>query len=67
MSIEFLAEYAATLGLDVYKDKLEEKLDQVKLRRLIEKFLQREKSVTTTARWAKKLILKVFAIMLKII
>lgn len=40
---EFLAEYAATLGLDVYKDKLAEEIDREKLKSLIEKFLQKEK------------------------
>lgn len=41
---DFLAEYAATIGLDVFRDKLTEKMDQANLKRLIEKFLQIEKN-----------------------
>lgn len=43
MMREFLTEYAATIGLDVFKDKLSEKMDHEKLKKLIEKFLEREK------------------------
>ena len=44
MAGTFLAEYAATIGLDAFKDKIEEKMDQAKLSKLIEKFLEKEKS-----------------------
>lgn len=42
MTGEFLAQYAATVGLDVYKDKLTDKIDEATLKKLIGKYLQRE-------------------------
>ena len=42
MSTEFLAEYTATIGMDVFKDKVVGKIDHQKLKDLVNRYLKRK-------------------------